>query len=173
MPNKGTLTLASGLVSATIPDDGWIDAGAVDTQAGVEFAVESVRVDIGPNDRQHAPVMVSIGCSPATLMRLALEIRRALCAHDLLGALHVVERAEDYPEGSLEHGLLGVLQAHKNADGRPDIAHADAWIADASGRLAALAHEHNDARLMDLCATLADINTRGTVVPREAVSDDG
>jgi hypothetical protein len=170
MPNKGTLTLTSGLVAARIPDDGWIDAGAADTLAGVEFALESVRVDIGPNDRQHAPVMMSLSCAPATLMRLALEIRRALCAHDLLDALDVVERAEDYPEGSLERGLLGALQAHKkNADdGRPDIANADAWIADASGRLAALAHEHNDARLMDLCATLADINTRGTVVPREA-----
>jgi hypothetical protein len=148
MPNKGTLTLTSGLVAARMAHDGWIDAGTTDMLSGIEFALESVRVDIGPNDRQRAPVMLSLSCSQGTLMRLARESLRALGAYEILRTL----------DGS---------------DGLPPLTYADAWIADACQRLAALAHEHDDMRLLELRATLADINRRGTVVPREAVSDDG
>lgn len=88
-----------------------------------------------------------------------------------LGSLGAVDCPADDPylrvvAADLADELIPVATAGTIDDGAPNIAHADKWLADACEQLAAFAHKHNDARIMDLRATILDIVGRGTVVAR-------
>lgn len=78
--STGSLTLTEGLVSASIPNGAHIDVACTNGLAGIEFAVGSVRVDIGPSasDSYRANPIAMFAMDPGTLLQLATQILDAL-----------------------------------------------------------------------------------------------
>lgn len=97
---------------------------------------------------------------PHTLLYEVAQYSRKVLSRQDVSEVGTKQIAEFLAGGPVEGDPLAA------DDGAPDITHADAWLTDACEQLVALAHEHNDDRLMNLHATLVDICERAVILPR-------
>lgn len=75
MPTTGNLDVSEGYVSATVPANGYIDAGRSGDIAGIEFEVSRLRVGVGTNaNERHADLLVTLDLHPGTAEQLMLAI---------------------------------------------------------------------------------------------------
>jgi hypothetical protein len=63
----------SGIASARI-NGKYIDAGKAGEIAGLEFSVDSMRMSDAPREQRHANAVVTLDCTPATLLQVAMVI---------------------------------------------------------------------------------------------------
>jgi hypothetical protein len=124
---------------------------------------------LAPGGSSDAGVL-TVSDRPAAQGRVATTDGRQLHAAmlvDVAPAVGLSYAQRDAAIGRVASELATLDPAVLDPSGAPDIRNADAWLSDACEQLASLAHEHNDDRLMNLRATLADIGERAVILPRE------
>lgn len=62
-----------GIASARINGQ-YIDAGRAGDIAGIEFSVDSMRMSDAPREQRHANAVVTLDCTPAVLLQMAMVI---------------------------------------------------------------------------------------------------
>lgn len=69
----GSLKLGSGVVSAVVPSNGYMDAAAMGNTAGFEIGLDEARVTIGRDESySHAPVVLTVALHPGRMRELGL-----------------------------------------------------------------------------------------------------
>jgi hypothetical protein len=63
----------TGIASARV-NGTYIDAGVAGEIAGLEFSVDKMRMFDGPREQRHAQAIVTLDCTPQTLLMLATVI---------------------------------------------------------------------------------------------------
>src|SRR3954451_3177158 len=63
----------NGIATARVNGQ-YIDAGRSGELAGLEFSVDSMRMSDAPREQRHANAVVTLDCTPATLLQMATVI---------------------------------------------------------------------------------------------------